>query len=114
MQHDYDGPFDVSGDGSHAITYWSTDVAGNIEAAHSGWVNIDGDAPSSSDASTPALALDSLSGWHNAAQVVTLSAADAGAGAGQRRRLDRVRPRRRRLRAVHGCRSWSARRALTR
>ena len=81
VQHEYEGAFDVSGDGSHAITYWSTDVAGNIEAAHHGWVNIDGDAPSSSDASTPALALDSLSGWHNAAQFVTLSAADTGAGA---------------------------------
>ena len=81
VQHEYEGAFDVSGDGSHEITYWSTDVAGNIEAAHHGWVNIDGDAPSSSDASTPALALDSVSGWHNAAQLVTLSAADAGAGA---------------------------------
>ena len=81
MQHDYDGPFTVSGDGSHAIRYWSTDVAGNTETAHSGWVNIDGDAPHSSDASTPALALDALSGWQNASQVVALSAADTGAGA---------------------------------
>ncbi len=59
VQHDYEGPFTVEGDGSHAITYWSVDVAGTTEPAHSGWVNIDGDAPSSSDASTPALALDS-------------------------------------------------------
>jgi hypothetical protein len=80
VQHEYDGPFAVSGDGSHAITYWSTDVAGNTEAAHCGWVNIDGAAPSSSDASMPALALDALGGWRNAAQVVTLSAADGGAG----------------------------------
>ena len=77
----------MSGDGSHAITYWSTDVAGNIEAAHSGWVNIDGDAPSSSDASTPALALAADDGWRNAAQVVTLSAADAGTVPAQRRRV---------------------------
>ena len=80
VQHEYEGPFAVSGDGSHAVTYWSTDVAGNTEAAHRGWVNIDGDAPISSDTSTPALALDALSGWRNAAQLVTLSAAD-GAGA---------------------------------
>jgi hypothetical protein len=80
VQHDYDGPFTVTGDGSHALTYWSTDVAGNTESAHSGWVNIDGDAPRSSDASSPALALDCLSGWRNAAQLVTLSAADEGAG----------------------------------
>jgi hypothetical protein len=78
VQHLYSGPFDVSGGGSHAITYWSTDVAGNVEAAHSGWVNIDGDAPSSSDASTPALALAGDDGWRNSAQVVTLSAVDAG------------------------------------
>ena len=81
VQHDYDGPFTVDGDGSHAITYWSTDIAGNIEAAHHGWVNIDGDAPSSGDASTPALAPDALTGWRAAAQFVTLSATDSGAGA---------------------------------
>ena len=81
VQHDYDGPFTVSGDGSHAIRYWSTDVAGNTETAHSGWVNIDGDAPHSSDASIPALPLDSLTGWRGTAQVVTLSAADTGTGA---------------------------------
>ena len=80
-QHDYDGPFTVEGDGSHAITWWSTDVAGNTETAHTGWVNIDGDAPFSSDASTPTLAADSASGWRNTAQLVSLSAADTGTGA---------------------------------
>ena len=80
-QHEYTSPFTVEGDGSHAITYWSVDVAGTTESAHSGWVNIDSDAPSSSDASIPALALDSLSGWRNAAQLVTLTATDSGAGA---------------------------------
>ncbi len=81
VRHDYEGPFTVSGDGSHAIRYWSTDVAGNTETAHSGWVNIDGDAPYSSDASTPALALEATSSWRNAGQFVTLSAADPGSGA---------------------------------
>jgi hypothetical protein len=81
VQHDYEGPFTVDGDGSHAVTYWSTDIAGNSEAAHQGWVNIDGDAPSSSDASTPALAPDSLTGWHGAAQFVMLFAADGGTDA---------------------------------
>jgi FG-GAP-like repeat len=80
VQHDYEGPFTVSGDGSHAITYWSTDVAGNTETAHDGWVNIDGDAPHGSDASIPSLALDALSGWRNEAQIVALSAVDLGAG----------------------------------
>ena len=80
-QRDYDGPFTVEGDGSHAVTWWSTDIAGNTETAHSGWVNIDGDAPHCSDASIPALASDSASGWRNTAQLVSLSAADTGAGA---------------------------------
>ena len=78
VQHTYTGPFSVSGNGSHALTYWSADVAGNTETAHSGWVNIDGDAPLSSDASSPALALDRVSGWQHSAQLVTLSAADTG------------------------------------
>ena len=79
-QHEYDGPFAVSGDGSHKVTYWSTDGAGNIEAPHTGWVNIDSDAPVSSDASTPALALDATSGWQNQGQLVALSATDPGSG----------------------------------
>ena len=40
VQHTYAGPFDVRGDGSHVVTFWSTDTAGNHETAHTGWVNI--------------------------------------------------------------------------
>lgn len=80
VQHPYTDPFEVSGDGNHAITYWSTDAAGNAESAHTGWVNIDSGAPVSNDSSSPALALDAVSGWHNTAQLVTLSAADVGSG----------------------------------
>ena len=78
VQHPYTEPFEVSGDGSHALTYWSTDTAGNAETPHTGWVNIDSGAPVSSDASSPTLALDAVSGWQNTAQLVTLSAADVG------------------------------------
>jgi hypothetical protein len=81
VQQEYTGPFTVEGDGSHAITYWSVDAAGTTESAHSGWVNIDGDAPHSSDASTPVLAFDAVSGWRNAGQLVTLTAGDTGDGA---------------------------------
>ncbi len=78
VQHPYTDPFEVSGDGSHAITYWSTDTAGNHEPAQTGWVNIDSGAPVSSDSSSPALAIDAVSGWQNTPQLVTLSAADVG------------------------------------
>jgi len=78
VRHEYVGPFEVSGNGSHALTYWSADSAGNTEPAHSGWVNIDGDAPLSSDASSPALPLDTAGGWQSSSQLVTLSATDVG------------------------------------
>ncbi len=62
---------------------WSTDTGrGTTETAHSGWVNIDSGAPlEPADDSIPALAPDAAGGWHNAAQVVTFSAADGGADA---------------------------------
>ena len=39
------GPLLVSGEGSHPVTYWSVDAAGNAEAKHTGFVNIDTTAP---------------------------------------------------------------------
>ena len=38
----------VGGSGSHVISYWSVDNAGNAEAAHTGYVNVDGSAPTTS------------------------------------------------------------------
>ncbi len=74
-QYTYNGSgFTVSTAGSHVITYWSVDKAGNTEAAHTGYVNIDSTAPVTSVATSP-------TGWTNGSVQVTLSAADTG-GAG--------------------------------
>ena len=53
----------MSGNGSHEITWWSTDVAGNVEAANSGWVNIWGTPPATAGATVAASADD---GWPRA------------------------------------------------
>ena len=70
----YTGPFDVSGQGSHRITYWSTDNAGNSEAAHAGYVNIDTTSPSTTaSGATP-------SGWSRTPVTVSFSGSDALSG----------------------------------
>ena len=40
----YTAPFTLY-DGTHTVTYWSTDEVGNTETAHKGYVNIDTKAP---------------------------------------------------------------------
>jgi photosystem II stability/assembly factor-like uncharacterized protein len=66
----YAAPFAVTAQGSHAIAYWSTDTAGNTEASHTGYVNIDTTAPTVGN--------DADSAWHNSAVTVHLSPADTG------------------------------------
>jgi cytochrome c len=46
-QHTYAAPFIISSQGSHTVTYWSVDGAGNIETARSATVNIDTRKPTS-------------------------------------------------------------------
>ena len=66
----YGDPFTVSGQGQHAVVYWSVDVAGNSEAPHTGFVNI--------DATLPTVGSDADGAWHNSAVTVHLSPADSG------------------------------------
>jgi hypothetical protein len=73
----YSAPFSVSGAGSHAITYWSVDVAGNTESTHTGYVNIDVTAPVTG---ATGLQVDDHSGWRKIAQTVTLTPGDDLAG----------------------------------
>ncbi len=64
----YAGPFTVGGDGRHPVTYWSVDAAGNVEAVHTGWVNI---APLYAEAS--GLAPDDDPHWRNTPANVSIA-----------------------------------------
>ena len=76
-QQTYSGPFQVSGDRSHAIAYWSVDAVGNPESHHLGYVNIDGTPPTTTATNLQA---NGSSGWVKTAQTVTLGATDATSG----------------------------------
>ena len=78
VAHLYTGaPFLVAGNGSHTVTYWSTDGVGNVEATHTGYVNIDTSAPVTT---ATGLQPGNQSGWQNVSQVVSLGANDALSG----------------------------------
>ncbi|MEU8264702.1 ThuA domain-containing protein [Micromonospora sp. NPDC048999] len=72
----YTEPIVVSGDGTHAVRFRSTDKAGNVEATKSVDFKIDTIAPVTTAAFAPA----NDEGWHRGAVPVTLSATDAGSG----------------------------------
>jgi hypothetical protein len=75
VQQTYTAPFAVSAAGSHTITYWSTDAAGNEETHHSGFVKIDTTVPATTVAGLQA---NGSIGWINHSQTVTLTPTDAG------------------------------------
>src|SRR5439155_934843 len=69
----YTGAIAVAGNGRHALEYWSTDVAGNVEAHQAVTVLVDTVNPTTSDN------YDGL--WHSGPVNVALSASDPGASA---------------------------------
>ena len=74
----YSAPFIVSAQGSHVVTYWSVDGAGNVEASHTVDFEIDSLAPVITFGSlTP---LPNAAGWNNSAVSVPFTAVDSGSG----------------------------------
>jgi hypothetical protein len=75
----YTGPFTVKAEGPNQVRYYAVDAAGNLETAHSGFVNIDTTPPV-----TTATGLVNVSdgGYIHDSQKVTLTAADPGLGSG--------------------------------
>ena len=76
-QQTYAAPFTVSAQGSHTIVYWSVDKAGNTETKHTGYVNVDTAAPTTTAAG---LQMSNSTGWRTTSQTVTLTATDALSG----------------------------------
>jgi uncharacterized delta-60 repeat protein len=70
-------PSDHSNDGSHTITYWSVDNAGNQEQPHSVVVNIDTAPPSIIATRQPD---PNGAGWNNTPVAVWFTCADATSG----------------------------------
>jgi hypothetical protein len=63
--------------GSHTVTYWSVDLAANIEATHSLMINVDTVPPTITGAATPAA---NGFGWNNTDVNVTFTCTDVGSG----------------------------------
>lgn len=75
-QQTYQGPFTVSGDGPHTVSYWSVDVAGNVEGTEVGYLDLDATAPVTT---ATGLSANPAPDWSKSA-TVSLSADDSKSG----------------------------------
>ena len=78
-QQTYTGSaFTVTGEGRHHLTFWSVDVAGNVETARSDSFKIDSVPPATTDSLS---GTQGSNGWYTSTSVdVTLTASDATSG----------------------------------
>jgi hypothetical protein len=67
----------VTAEGNHTLTFWSTDLAGNTEAAHTVTFGIDKTSPTIGHTQSPAANAD---GWNNTNVTVTFACSDALSG----------------------------------
>jgi hypothetical protein len=67
----------IGTEGTHTITYWSADVAGNVEQQHNVSVKIDKTAPTTTGTPSPTVP---ASGWYTGPVSVTLAASDTASG----------------------------------
>jgi alpha-tubulin suppressor-like RCC1 family protein len=69
----YSGPVVVSGDGTHTVSYWAGDVAGNVSPTGTVTVRLDATAPTITSQASPA---PNAAGWNNAPVTTAFSCAD--------------------------------------
>src|SRR5439155_1582818 len=74
----YTGAFTVTGDGSHLLEYFSTDVVGNVEPVQSKTIQIDTVPPTVTR--TTSCSQPGEAGWCHGSVRVTLSSVDATSG----------------------------------
>lgn len=67
----------VTAEGNHTLTFWSTDLAGNVEAPHTVSFGIDKTSPTIGHTQSPAANAD---GWNKTSVTVTFSCSDALSG----------------------------------
>ena len=67
----------VTAEGNHTLKFWSSDLAGNTESAHTVSFGIDKTSPTIGHTQSPAANVD---GWNNTSVTVTFACADALSG----------------------------------